>query len=132
VAIAQLGRQFADDAAALCDTLAGTQQSPEQVDELLSKLIATAEKAYGRSIQAQGQLICVRLGLSQVGNTVINYPIHNAYMSIDIREPPITSVQDSRRRKFENTGGESVYVLQRDRHLLRLDDTRGDHGKRRR
>jgi hypothetical protein len=66
LAVAQMGRQFADDVAALCDTLSQNHESPDRLDELLSKLITAAEKGYGRSIQAHGQLICVRHGLSQV------------------------------------------------------------------
>jgi hypothetical protein len=67
LSVAQIGRPFADDVAALCDALSQKDVSPERLDELFSKLITTAEKGYGRSIQAHGQLICVRHGLSQVG-----------------------------------------------------------------
>jgi hypothetical protein len=70
LAVAQMGHSFADDLAALCDILGQKQESPERLDELFSKLITTAEKGYGRSIQAQGQLICVRLGLSQISESI--------------------------------------------------------------
>jgi len=70
LAVAQIGRPFADDVAALCDTLSRNIESPQHLDELLSKLIATAEKGYGRSIQAHGQLICVRYGLSQISEDI--------------------------------------------------------------
>lgn len=70
LAVAQLGRPFADDVAALCDTLFQKNESPERLDELLSKLIITAEKGYGRSIQAHGQLICVRYGLLQISEDI--------------------------------------------------------------
>jgi len=73
LAAAQLGRVFADDVAALCDTFSQKQQSPERLNELLSKLVVTAEKGYGRSIQAHGQLMCARLGLSQISESI---PLH--------------------------------------------------------
>jgi len=70
LAAAQMGHSFADDVAALCDILAQKQESPERLNELFAKLITTAENGYGRSIQAQGQLICVRLGLSQISESI--------------------------------------------------------------
>jgi len=70
LAVAQMGHSFADDLAALCDILGQKQESPERLDELFSKLITTTEKGYGRSIQAQGQLICVHLGLSQISESI--------------------------------------------------------------
>lgn len=71
-----MGRLFANDVATLCDAIAHKHESLEHLDELLSKLITAAEKGYGRSIQAQGQLICIRHGLSQVGFIVCNHSAH--------------------------------------------------------
>jgi len=70
LAVAQMGRLFADDVVALCNTLAQGHESPERLNERLEKAIATAEKGYGRSIQAQGQLICIRHGLSQISESI--------------------------------------------------------------
>ena len=96
LAVAQIGRPFADDVAALCDTLSRNIES-QHLDELLSKLIATAEKGYGRSIQAHGQLICVRYGLSQVSFIRPIIQLAVLYLQSDIRGHPIASYQDSRR-----------------------------------
>jgi len=65
-----MGRVFAEDVVTLCDIFFQKQQSPDRLNELLSKLLVTAEKGYGRSIQAQGQLMCVRLGLSQISESI--------------------------------------------------------------
>jgi len=70
LAVAQMGRSFSNDVAALCAILAQKQESPDHLDELLSKLITTAQKGYGRSIQAQGQLICARHGLSHISENI--------------------------------------------------------------
>lgn len=97
LAVAQIGRPFADDVAALCDTLFQKNESPERLDELLSKLITTADKGYGRSIQAHGQLICVRYGLLQVGVICPIIQLAVLYLRSDIRGHPVASYQDSRR-----------------------------------
>ena len=70
-----MGRVFAEDVVTLCDIFFQKQQSPDRLNELLSKLLVTAEKGYGRSIQAQGQLMCVRLGLSQVNLIIRSHSI---------------------------------------------------------
>lgn len=70
LAVAQMGRPFADDVAAFCDAIAQKNEPLEWPNELLSKLITAAEKGYGRSIQAQGQLICVRHELSQISESL--------------------------------------------------------------
>lgn len=68
---AQMGRAFAEDISVLCDVLAKDHDS-SSLNERLSKLISIADKGYGRSVQARGQLICVRVALSEVRFTVMN------------------------------------------------------------
>ncbi|KIM84701.1 hypothetical protein PILCRDRAFT_393637 [Piloderma croceum F 1598] len=88
LAVAQIGRPFADDVAALCSALSEKNESPERLDEPLSKLITTAEKGYGRSIQAHGQLICVRHGLSQISEDIPSQ---------------VTKIQDETKNRNEGT-----------------------------
>jgi hypothetical protein len=65
---AQMGRAFADNMAALCDAF--TAYVPGDEAALIASSIAIADKGYGRSIQAHGQLICVRTGLSEVASKI--------------------------------------------------------------
>jgi len=65
---AQMGRAFADNMAALCDAL--TAYVPGDEAALIASSIGIADKGYGRSMQAHGQLICVRTGLSEVANKI--------------------------------------------------------------
>lgn len=66
---AKMGRAFAENMAAM----SGAVAKGEDVSELLSKSIAIAEKGYGRSIQAHGQLICIRSGLTEVCYSLVGW-----------------------------------------------------------
>lgn len=61
---AQMGRAFANNMATLCDAFTAHVSGDEEA--LIASSIAIADKGYGRSIQAHGQLICIRAGLSEV------------------------------------------------------------------
>ncbi|KAF7968101.1 hypothetical protein HWV62_32005 [Athelia sp. TMB] len=63
---AQMGRAFANNIADLY-TLEYVEGKTEA---LIAKTIAIADRAYGRTIQAHGQLICARTGLSEVASKI--------------------------------------------------------------
>lgn len=56
----------AEKGSIFCDTLVKEPTTQHALAETITKLITVADKGYGRSVQAHGQLLSIHAGLVQV------------------------------------------------------------------